>query len=657
MKFVFASIVLLYLSAVAFANVTLPKIFNDNMVLQRDKKIVVWGWAEPKEKITVMLKEQVKSVKAGKDGKWKIELKPETAGGPYTLTIKGNNTLVLNDVMVGDVWICSGQSNMEMQVAANWGYVNNYEQEVAAANYPNIRHFTVPRKVASQPKDDLSDGEWQVCTPANAGGFSAVAYFFARELNTQLDIPIGLINTSWGGTQVESWTSRSAFENSDEFKNMISKMPNVDLDKLVKEKEAALKARLEKLQIWNANPAEVMSWKNSNYNDAGWRTLTVPGLWEQQEPGDIDGVIWVRKAFEIAAEDAGKAATLELSMIDDNEETYINGEKVGATAGYNIKRKYNIPGTVLKAGKNIIAVRIDDTGGGGGIYGDAADVKLTIGTKLISLAGEWKYKVEKVSTGASAIGPNSYPTILFNSMINPLLPMAIKGAIWYQGETNAGRAVQYRKAFPLMINDWRKQWKQGDFPFYFVQLATYEADNGNSEKGSTWAELREAQAMTLSLPNTGMAVTTDIGEVKDIHPKNKQDVGKRLAAIALNKTYGINNVYSGPVYQSLKTDGNKAIVSFTNMGGGLMVKDKYGYIRGFEIAGADQRFYYARAMIQGDKVVVFADSVPNPVAVRYGWADDASDDNLFNKEGFPAGPFRTDNWKAITADVKFKISE
>lgn len=656
MKYVFASIIFLQVSLGAFANVTLPKIFNDNMVLQRERKIAIWGWAEPKEKITVMLKEQVKSVTANKDGKWRLELNAETAGGPYTLTIKGKNTIILNNVMVGDVWVCSGQSNMEMPIAA-WGYINNYQQEIAAANYPNIRQFLVPRKIASQLKDDLSGGDWSVCNPDNAGAFSAVAYFFARELNTQLNVPIGLINTSWGGTQVESWTSRSAFENSDEFKSMIAKMPNLDLDKLVKEKEAAMKAKIEKLQGTPATAAEIAAWKSKDFNDANWHTLNVPGLWEQQEPGDLDGFIWVRKSFEVVSEDAGKAAVLELSAIDDNEETYLNGEKVGATSGYNIKRKYSIPEGKLVAGKNVIAVRIDDTGGGGGIYGDAGDVKISIGSKTISLTGNWTYKIEKVMSGASAIGPNSYPTILFNSMINPIIQFGIKGAIWYQGETNAGRAIQYRKAFPLMINDWRKQWKQGDFPFYFVQLATYQADNGTSEKGSSWAELREAQTMTLSLPNTGMSVTTDIGDVKDIHPKNKQDVGKRLAAIALSKTYGKNNIYSGPTYQAFKTDGNKAIVSFTNVGSGLMTQDKYGYLKGFEVAGADQKFYYARAYIDGDKVILTADAVANPIAVRYGWADDAGDDNLFNKDGFPAPPFRTDNWKAITEQVKFTIAE
>ncbi|HEY5408522.1 MAG TPA: sialate O-acetylesterase, partial [Ginsengibacter sp.] len=287
----------------------------------------------------------------------------------------------------------------------------------------------------------------------------------------------------------------------------------------------------------------------------------------------------------------------------------------------------------------------------------SAAMKITIGTHAIPLYGEWHFKVEKITGGSASIGPNSYPTLLFNAMINPLIPVAFRGVIWYQGETNAGRAYQYRKSFPLMITDWRKRWNAGDFPFYFVQLASFNAANGNSNNGSTWAELREAQAKTLSLPNTGMAVITDIGDSSNIHPKDKQDVGKRLAAIALHNVYGENNVYNGPVYSLMKTDGNKVIISFTDIGSGLTVHDKYGYIKGFEIAGADKQFHYAKAYISANTVVVYNDVVTAPVAVRYGWADDNLEDNLFNTEGFPAGPFRTDDWKGITEAVKYEIGK
>jgi sialate O-acetylesterase len=326
---------------------------------------------------------------------------------------------------------------------------------------------------------------------------------------------------------------------------------------------------------------------------------------------------------------------------------------VGATAGYNVKRVYPIPAGVLKEGRNVIAVRADDTGGGGGIYGDAADMKLQVGNDAIALNGTWKFRVAAVQAGDSFTNPNSYPTLLYNAMVHPLIPFAMKGVLWYQGENNAGRAHQYRTAFPLMIQDWRKRWGT-DFPFYFVQLASFEAGGGDSRKGSTWAELREAQTATLSLPNTGMAVTTDIGEATDIHPKNKQDVGLRLAAIALHRAYGKGNVSSGPVYQSMQSEGNKVLLHFTSTGSGLMARDKYGYLRGFEVAGEDQKFHYAKAFVQGDRVVVYADEVANPVAVRYAWANDAGDANLYNKEGFPAVPFRTDAWKGVTETARYR---
>lgn len=632
------------------ANIRLPKILSDNMVLQRNKPITLWGWADAGEKITITFKNQKKSTKADKAGKWIVRLDSESAGGPYQLTVKGKNTLVLNNILVGEVWVCSGQSNMEWTVQNT----NNAEQEIKDADFPEIRQFLVQKAVSSKLEEDVRSGEWKVCSPGTVSDFTAVGYFFARELYRSLKIPVGLVNTSWGGTHSETWTSREAFAGSDEFKQMISSMPPLDLDVLAKQKQ---EAQLKKLQRMNITlPAKgVENWKEASFNDKEWKTMKLPDLWEQQGLEDLDGIVWFRRSINISAVDAGKEGLLELAMIDDSDESFVNGIKVGATKNkYNEKRRYKIPAGVLKEGKNVIAVRVDDTGGGGGIYGDARDFKLTTaGTVEIPLAGEWSFSVENLSMSNAAVGPNSYPTLLFNAMVNPLLNFAIEGAIWYQGESNAGRAYQYRTAFPLMIQDWRNHWKQGDFPFYFVQLASFNSANGDSRNGSTWAELREAQTMTLSLPNTGMAVTTDIGEANDIHPRNKQDVGKRLAAIALNQTYGQKNVFSGPVYKSMITDGNKARVSFTHLGTGLVAKDKYGYLKGFEVAGADQKFHYAKAWIEGNEVVVSSEHVASPVAVRFGWADNPEDANLFNNEGFPASPFRTDTWKGITENSKF----
>jgi sialate O-acetylesterase len=644
--FLFAFVV-----ATANADVTLPKIFGTNMVLQRDKPITIWGWGAPKEKIIISFNKQSKTVSANKNGEWKVMLASEPAGGPFQLTIKGKNTITLSNILMGDVWICSGQSNMEWTV----NNTNNSAQEIRDANYPTIRHIKIPNTVASTPQKDIPSGEWKVCAPDAVGNFTAVGYFFARELTKELNIPIGLINTSWGGTHSETWTSREAFEGSEEFKSMIAGMPKLNLDSLAKQKSSETIKKLESMQGPLPDQATVDKWKSPSFSDSDWKKMNLPELWEGGQLGEFDGIVWFRKSFTVSAADAGKQASLQLAMIDDIDETFVNGVKVGETKQYNEKRNYTIPAGTLKEGTNVIAVRVNDTGGGGGIYGDKNEMKITIANATQPLSGEWAYRVESISKNLVSVGPNSYPTLLYNAMIKPLIPIAIKGAIWYQGESNAGRAYQYRKAFPLMISDWRKQWGQGEFPFYFVQLASFNAGNGNSAKGSNWAELREAQTMTLSLPNTGMAVTTDIGDANDIHPRNKQDVGKRLAAVALNKTYGKNIVSSGPTYKSMDVKGDKIVITFDNVGGGLIAKDKYGYLKGFEIAGSDQKFYYAKAEIEGNTVVVHSDNVKQPVAVRFGWADEASDDNLFNKEGFPAVPFRTDNWKGITTDNKFII--
>ena len=474
-------------SLLSIANVTLPRIFGSSMVLQRNKPIAVWGWADPGEKITVQFNKQIKKTKAAKDGAWKVQLAPESAGGPYQLVVMGKNTITFEDILVGEVWICSGQSNMEWSVKSS----DSANREIREADYPMIRHIKVPRTIAASPAKDITGGVWQKADSTTTGDFTAVGYFFARKLFKELQVPVGLINTSWGGTMVEAWTSREAFEKTDDFKNL----------------------------------------------------FTVPFA-EVQAASD-------------------------------------------------------------KAGKRV--------------------------------------------------SPNAYPTLLFNGMINPIIPFSIQGAIWYQGENNAGRAYEYRKTFPLMIRDWRQRFGQGDFPFYFVQLASFNASNGNSAKGSSWAELREAQTATLSLPNTGMTVTMDIGESRDIHPRNKQDVGARLAAIALNNLYGKKMEFSGPMYQSFTTDGNKIVVSFTHADKGLLIKDKYGYLKGFEIAGADKKFYYAKADVKNNQVIVYSDSVANPVAVRYGWADDMPEVNLYNKDGLPASPFRTDTWKGITEETKYEI--
>jgi len=646
------SIVFLFLMAniLANANVKMPLVFSDGMVLQRNKTIPVWGWADANGKVEVRFNKQIKTVQADKNGKWTIGLNAEKAGGPFELIITGKNKIVIRDVLVGEVWICSGQSNMEFQVSKTM----NAQAEINDSNYPMIRHFGVAQDLSGIPKEDLKAGKWEVSSKETVGNFTAIGFYFAKKLYAELKIPIGIINTSWGGTNVETWTSRQAFEKSDEFKDMIAGVPSVNMEAIFETYKKSLLDNIKKVQGFEVTAENENQFKEFGFNDANWPEIKVPSLWENQQLGNMDGIVWMRKTITLSADDIKNKATLSLSKIDDEDITYVNGIEIGRNTQYDLKRVYPIPANVLKEGKNTIAVRIVDNGGGGGIYGESADLKLNLGIKNIPIDGLWKFNVVNVKISVS---PNSYPSLLYNAMVNPLVPYAFQGVLWYQGEANVWRANQYKKAFPLMITDWRTKWNQGNFPFYFVQLSTFDEFGGNSTKGSRWAELREAQTETLKVPNTGMAVTTDIGNAKDIHPTNKQDVAKRLASIALNDVYGKKQVSSGPMYKGIEIKGNQITVSFASIGSGLSTTDKNGNVKGFEIAGADKVFHTAKAIIKDNKVIVSSESVPNPVAVHYGWADDDTEINLFNKENFPASPFRTDNWEMITANEKYSVSK
>ncbi len=640
----------------AHAQVRLPVIFGDHMVIQRSRQVPVWGWSSPHEKVVVTINRQTRETSADRNGKWRLMLDPEPAGGPYELSIQGKNLLVIHDVLVGEVWICSGQSNMEFEVKS----VHEAESEISTANYPEIRHIKIPLTVSNIPREDISPAKWNVCSPKTAGDFTAVGYFFARELSRHLHVPVGLINTTWGGTMVETWTSRGAFEKSPEFKSMIAGLDPADLGPRMKEKQEKLETQARLLQKNINDTIPENDWKDPDYNSQGWPKISIARTWEDQPLGlgSLDGIVWYRNEITLDSITVKSPIRLSLGKIDDNDETYVNGVRVGTTRNWEVKRIYQVPVGIFKPGKNIIAVRVEDTGGGGGFYQDSSAVHLKTENGMIPLGDNWHFRIARISGNSGGIGPNDFPNLLFNAMINPLIPFGIRGVIWYQGEENTKRAYQYRKAFPLMIEDWRAHWGQGNFPFYFVQLASFNSADGNSEKGSAWAELREAQTRTLSVPATGMAVTIDIGESNDIHPKNKQDVGKRLSAIALNNLYALPMEYSGPVYESMSIHANgenKTILSFSHTGSGLLVKDRYGYIKGFEIAGPDHHFHYAKAFLQGDKVVVYSDEVQDPVSVRYAWADDAGDANLYNREGFPAVPFRTDQWQGITDGIKFAV--
>ena len=536
---------------------------------------------------------------------------------------------------------------MQWQVAQS----NNAEEEIANAKYSKIRLFTVPRQVAQFPKEDISGGEWVECSPETVSDFSAVGYFFGREIHQKMDIPVGLIHTSWGGTVAETWISGQTIQSDPDFRKSLIELQQLDLSTYKKQKLEQIEQILggeipdNDLGMKDGKPV----WSAVDFNDQNWKSIKTPGYWEAQGYLDIDGIGWYRKELQLTEEQTQANLTLHLGKIDDSDITFLNGIEIGKTENkYDQDRIYTIDKKYLNPGKNMIVVRVDDTGGNGGIWGKPEDQFIAIGNEKMDISGDWKFKISKATVKSLNVGPNSYPTLLFNAMINPIVPFGIKGTIWYQGESNADRAIQYQRVFPNLIKDWREHWNQGDFPFLFVSLANFrEAPQQPGE--SQWAELRDAQTKTLSLPNTGMALAIDIGEANDIHPKNKQDVGKRLALNALKIAYNKSIVNSGPKFKSVEFKNDKAIVTFSEIGSGLQVNDKYGYLKGFAIAGNDKIFKWAKAeILNNNSVIIYHSEIKNPVAVRYGWADNPDDVNLYNKEGLPAIPFRTDNWPGIT---------
>lgn len=544
--------------------------------------------------------------------------------------------------MVGEVWVCSGQSNMEWSVAQS----RNGKDEAAAANHPVIRLFMVPNTVSVHPRID-TEGAWAQCTPQSVAGFSAVGYFFAREIQKTLNVPIGLISADWGGTLAEAWMSQKALAPFSEYTETLAFLDTIRKDPaardtIVRKGREDWWAAIDKA---SKAPAE---WAAPGFNDSSWKLIPVPGAWGVDGLGTFDGILFVRKSFELEPQRAGADALLELGPIDDFDDVYLNGQKVGAThddGQWNTPRAYNVPIGTLKPGRNTIAVRVLDTAGPGGLNGKPEQLvlKATAGAWSLPLAGEWKYQRGAALSELPAI-PQSVtvhqntPTCLYSGMISPIKHYTIRGALWYQGESNRGRAAQYRTLFPALIKDWRETWGIGDFPFYFVQIAPFRYGN---DTGQT-AEVREAQMLTLKVPNTGMAVTMDIGNPTDIHPDNKQDVGKRLALWALAQTYGKTGFeYSGPLYKAMSVEGDKIRLRFDHPGAGLSAKD--GSLKAFLVAGADKQFHKASATIEGDSVVVSSPKVSRPVAVRYSWGD-ADVGTLFNKDGLPASSFRTDDW-------------
>lgn len=632
------------------AKVVLPSVFTDNMVLQQKTDITFYGDATKNKQLTVKTGWNGKEyhTEADGQGKWSLKIPTPAAGGPYEITFSDGKKLQLKNVMIGEVWFCSGQSNMEMPVAG-WGKVMNYEQEIAEAAYPAIRLFQVKKNTSLAPLKEVEStlGGWQECSSATVPEFSALAYFYARALWKELNVPIGVIDCTWGGTPAEAWTNHETLRQVMGFREEMDKLERLGFDpNRMEQAYSEDRAHWQSLFTEKDKGMEngKLCWTAPSLSEEDWQTISLPGYWEGKGLKDFDGIIWFRRSLEIPAEWAGKPLTLRLGMIDDEDITYFNGVEIARGAGYMTPRTYTIPAKLVKAGKAVLAVRVSDFGGEGGIHGKAEELYVEADGKRISLAGDWKYRIGLSLKGfppapVSPIQSSSYPTVLFNAMVKPWTAFPIKGVIWYQGEANVGRSEQYGDLFPALITDWRRQWRS-NFPFYFVQLANF-MESKKIQPNSEWAALREAQTKALKLDQVGMAVTIDIGLADDIHPKNKQEVGRRLALLALAGSYGKNVSSSAPVFQNYIIKGDKMELDFGQKQDGFKIKDTT--LKGFTIAGPDRVFYSAEAMVQNGKIIVSSPKVSVPLAARYGWADNP-DCNLYGENGLPVAPFRTDCW-------------
>lgn len=682
-------------AAIVQADVTLPGWMSSNMVLQQRTKVHLQATAKKGATVKITASWDNKTTKAVADkvtGAFEFDLEVPAAGGPYTLTFNDGKKLVLENVMSGEVWFCSGQSNMEMPVKG-WGMVNNFEQEVADANHPLVRLFQVKKVVAHSPQTTVPLGYtngWAVCSPETVGEFSAAAYFFAREVSRKLGVAVGVVNSSWGGTPAESWPSLEALQGVMGFENHAKRLFATGFDE-EKVEQLYQEERAEWMQeVYNGDQGlekgniDKAIWASKGFNDSSWKTVAQPLLWNKiDELKEFDGIVWMRRVVDVPASLAGKDLKLELGAIDDEDITYWNGVRVGMTSGWMAARTYTVPGKLVKAGKNVLTVRVNDTGGDGGFLKEAKDFYISAGDKKVSLAGDWTWKksIDAASIQSSKkmtepVAPNSswYPAGLYNSMVAPFLSMPIRGFLWYQGCSNVGRAVQYESLFQALILDWqarfnknsevapfpkpqpqdeRRRWMQNReskaLPFYFVQLANY-LQRKDLQPQSGWAALREAQRKALRLDGVGMAVNIDIGMSNDIHPKNKQEVGRRLALLALNRTYGCEEACAAPEYMQMQVSEGKALLSFLPAFGADRLAENAD-IKGFTVAGPDHQWHVAKAHTEAGgqfiwRVVVECPEVPHPVAVRYAWADNP-ECNFQTSTGLPVGPFRTDDWDDI----------
>jgi len=609
------------------------------MVLQREVDAPIWGWGDPGETIRVDLDGRVYTTKVDQTGEWSLTIDPQEAGGPWSLSIfSRTDTMEFSNVLFGDVWLCSGQSNMEWPIKA----VYAADSVMRNANFSQIRHFNIPSKAIDSPQSLLPDNtkQWEVCTPEVVGEFTGVGYFFAHELHTELDVPIGLIHSSWGGSGIQSWMNEESLSKP-QLKGYLESITKL-LGKEKKQKELELE---ELHEIPDDDPGIVDGeavWAATGLDDSTWKEVEVPGNWQPLGLGTFDGIIWYRKTFELS--EIPESATLALEAIDDGDETWINGVKVGATPNaWNKKRAYEVDPSILKKGENQVTIRIEDVSWGGGVHGNADSIGLFTDNEMIPLKGKWKFHIGEFLKNPFA--PNNTPSLLYNAMIHPIKKAAVKGTIWYQGEANSDsiRAFNYRFFFEEMITSWRRDFNQPDMPFLWAQLANYQQPDKNPSP-SYWALTQESQSYVLDkLGNTGQAVIIDVGDANDIHPRDKKTVGYRLAQSAKAIAYGQDIVYSSPQLDEVKIEGEKVMLTFNHTGSGLVTRDGEDPA-GFAIAGSDGVFKWANAELIKNTIILTNKAIPSPKYVRYAWANNPIQANVYNKEGFPMGPFRTDEF-------------
>ena len=639
------------LAASLQAEVTLPFVFTDHMILQQKSTLHVEGTATPAATVVFQTTWTRKTLTATADaaGRWSMDIVTPKAGGPYRMTFSDGTPTVIDDVLVGEVWLASGQSNMEMPLAG-WGRVLNYEQEIADAQYPSIRLFKAVKTTSVVPQDVVActlDG-WQPCSPQTVPEFSALGYFYARQLWQTLKVPVGIIDATWGGTPAESWTSAQTLANVDGFQEQIANLQALGFD--VERIKAAHQQALDawQLQVDRADKGSAYygaGWQSPSLDDSGWRTMTLPQYFDATELPGFDGVVYYRRSFPLPASWVGREVQLDFGPIDDEDITWWNGHLVHHGYGYNSDRHYTVPAEWVTGDSIQLTIRVQDGGGEGGIGGRPEQMAARCGDETLPLAGTWRYSVgcDARLMPKAPMGPDDshFPSVLFNAMIHPFLSFPVQGIIWYQGCENVSRAAQYEPLFQALIHDWRQQFRRPDLPFYFVQLANY-LERHDVQPDSQWAVLREAQSRALVLPNTGMVTNIDLGEAYDIHPKNKQAVARRLAAIALRHTYGRKVECCAPAYENYKVNGNSIQIYLTKPEGSTPIADADN-LPGFIIAGPDRRFHVADASVRDGVITVSSADVAMPIAVRYGWADNP-DCRLYTRGGFPVAPFRTDNW-------------